>query len=520
MNAVLQLAGFVALLIISGVVGYFLRSVQGKKNVKTAEYQAKNLLEQAKKEAEERKRKAEVEAKELLYKLRTDFEKETKDRRQELAELERRLLQREENLEKKLELLDQKEKEIKQYAQELEKKEQKLQEREKELHDLIMEEKFRLQQISGMSPEEAKQQLLKIMETEVRNEANVLLKQIEEETRAKAEEKAREIIAQAIQRCAIDHTTESTVAVVNLPNDDMKGRIIGREGRNIRAFEMATGVDVIIDDTPEAVSLSCFDPYRREIAKIAMERLVEDGRIHPARIEEVVEKVKAEMDKRLIEEGERTALDLGVHNLHPELIKLIGKLKYRKSYGQNVLQHAKEVAYLMGIMAGELGLDVHLARRVGLLHDIGKAVDQEQEGTHTQIGAELAKKYGENEIVVNSIAAHHEDVEQRTIYAVLVQAADAVSGARPGARRETLESYIKRLEKLENIANSFSGVEKSFAIQAGREIRVMVYPDKVGDEQAYLLAREIKKKIEEELEYPGQIKVTVIRETRAVEYAK
>jgi ribonuclease Y len=520
MTAVFQLIGFVALLVIAGVVGYVLRSIQGKKNVKTAEYQAKNLLEQAKKEAEERKKKAEVEAKELLYKLRSDFEEETKSRRQELAELERRLLQREENLEKKLELLDQKEKEIKQYAQEIEKKEQKLQEREKELHDLIMEEKFRLQQISGMSPEEAKQQLLKIMENEVRNEANILLKQIEEETRAKAEEKAREIIAQAIQRCAIDHTTESTVAVVNLPNDEMKGRIIGREGRNIRAFEMATGVDVIIDDTPEAVSLSCFDPYRREIAKIAMERLVEDGRIHPARIEEVVEKVKAEMDKKLVEEGEHTALDLGVHNLHPELIKLIGKLKYRKSYGQNVLQHAKEVAYLMGIMAGELGLDVQLAKRVGLLHDIGKAVDQEQEGTHTQIGAELAKKYGENEIVVNSIAAHHEDVEQKTIYAVLVQAADAISGARPGARRETLESYIKRLEKLENIANSFPGVEKSFAIQAGREIRVMVYPDKVGDQQAYLLAREIKKKIEEELEYPGQIKVTVIRETRAVEYAK
>ncbi len=520
MKIVLQLIGYLTLLVISGGVGYVLRTVIAKKNVKTAEYQAKDILEKAEKEVKERHKKAEVEAKDLLYKLRSDFEKETKDRKQELAEFERRLLQREENLERKFELLDQKEKEIAKRLEGIRKTEEYFKKREHELNDLIMEEKFRLQQISGMSPEEAKQQLLKRMETEIRNEANVLLKQIEEETKNKAEEKAREVISQAVQRCAIEHTTESTVAMVTLPNDEMKGRIIGREGRNIRAYEMSTGVDVIIDDTPEAISLSCFDPYRREIARIAMSRLVEDGRIHPARIEEVVEKVKREMEKKIIEEGERMALDLGVHNLNPEIIKLIGKLKYRTSYGQNVLQHAREVAYLMGIMASQLGVDFQLARRVGLLHDLGKSVDQEQEGTHTQIGAELAKKYGENEIVVNSIAAHHEDVEQKSIYAVLVQAADAISGARPGARRETLETYVKRLEKLENIANTFNGVEKSYAIQAGREIRVVVYPDKVNDDNSYVLARELKAKIEEELEYPGQIKITVIRETRAVEYAK
>jgi len=520
MKMVFQLIGYAAVLVIAGVIGYVLRTVIAKKNVRTAEYQAKDILEKAQKEVKERKQRADVESKELLYKLRSDFEKETKERRQELAELERRLLQREENIERKFELLDQKEKDIVKKVEGVNKKEESLKKAEQELSDLIMEEKFRLQQISGMSPEEAKQQLLKRMETEIRNEANVLLRQIDEETRAKAEVNAREIISQAVQRCAIEHTTETTVAVVTLPNDEMKGRIIGREGRNIRSYETATGVDVIIDDTPEAVSLSCFDPYRREIARVAMERLVEDGRIHPARIEEVVEKVKKEMEKNIREEGERVALDLGVHNLHPELIRLIGKLKYRTSYGQNVLQHSKEVAYLMGVMANELKLNFQLARRVGLLHDIGKSIDQDQEGTHTQIGADLAKKYGENETIINSIAAHHEDVEQKSIYAVLVQAADAVSGARPGARRETLESYIKRLENLENIANSFQGVDKSYAIQAGREIRIMVYPDKVNDNNSYVLAREVKDKIEEELEYPGQIKVMVIRETRVVEYAK
>ncbi|MDP8234420.1 MAG: ribonuclease Y [Candidatus Saelkia tenebricola] len=520
MKIVFQLIGYVALLVVAGVIGYIVRTTIAKKNVKTAEYQAKDIIKKAEDEANARKKKSDVEAKELLFKLRADFDKENKERRQELAELERRLLQREENIERKFELLDQKEKDIVQKFEEINKKEEYLKKKEQEFNDLIMEEKFRLQQISGMSPEEAKEQLLKRMETEIRNEANVLLRKIDEETRAKAEEQAREIISQSVQKCAIEHTTETTVSVVPLSNDEMKGRIIGREGRNIRSYEMATGVDVIIDDTPEAVSLSCFDPYRREIARVAMARLVEDGRIHPARIEEVVEKVKKEMEKKIKEEGEHVALDLGVHNLHPEIIRLIGKLKYRTSYGQNVLQHSKEVAYLMGGISNELGLNFQLARRVGLLHDIGKAIDQDREGTHTQIGADLAKKYGENETIVNSIAAHHEDVEQKSVYAVLVQAADAVSGARPGARRETLEIYIKRLQNLENIANSFQGVDKSYAIQAGREIRIMVYPDKVNDNNSYVLAREIKGKIEDELEYPGQIKVMVIRETRAVEYAK
>lgn len=515
-----QLLLYLAFIISGLIAGYYIRLLLARKNITTAEARAQDILKRAQQEAEDRKRQVEIEAKELLYKLRSDFERETKERRQELSELEKRLLQREENLERKLELLENREKELERIKQQLEQHEEQLGKREHELNNIIREEKFRLQQISGMSAEEARQQLLKKMEEEIRNEANLLLKQIEDETRAKAEEKAREIVSLAIQRCAAEHTADTTISLVNLPNDEMKGRIIGREGRNIRTFEMLTGVDVIIDDTPEAVTLSCFDPYRREIAKIAMEKLVEDGRIHPARIEEMLERAKREIDNRIREEGERTCLDLGVHNVHPELIKLIGKLRYRSSYGQNVLQHSKEVAYLMGVMASELDLDFNLARRIGLLHDIGKAVDQNVEGTHTKIGMELAKKYGENEVVVNAIGSHHQDIEQKTVYAVLVQAADAISGARPGARRETLESYIKRLTKLEEIANSFPGVEKSYAIQAGREVRVMVYPDKVNDELVYILARDIKKRIEEELEYPGQVKVTVIRETRAVEYAK
>jgi ribonuclease Y len=515
-----QLLVYLLLSLGSLILGYFLRVIFAKKNLTTAEYQAKQILKKANKEAEEKKRQVEIESKELLYKLRSDFEKETKERRQELTKLERRLLQKEENLERKLELLEQREKELDKVSEEQQSKEEKLEKREHELSDIIREEKFRLQQISGMSPEEAKQQLLKKMEDEIRAEANLLLKKIEDEVHAKSEEKAREIVSLAIQRCAAEHTADTTVAVVNLPNDDMKGRIIGREGRNIRTFELLTGVDVIIDDTPEAVTLSCFDPYRREIAKLTMGKLVEDGRIHPSRIEEVLEKARREVDNKIKEEGERTCLDLGVHNLHPELIKLIGKLKYRTSYGQNVLQHSKEVAYLMGVMASELGLDFNFARRIGLLHDIGKAVDQNVEGTHTQIGMEIAKKYGESEIVINAIGSHHQDIEQTNPYSVLVQSADAISGARPGARRETLESYVKRLSKLEEIASSFPGVEKSYAIQAGREIRVIVYPDKVKDDLIYVLARDVKKKIEDELEYPGQVKVTVIRETRAVEYAK
>ncbi|MCM8778869.1 MAG: ribonuclease Y [Candidatus Omnitrophica bacterium] len=501
-------------------LGYILRKIKAEKKVKKAEELAKHILEEAKKQAEAKSKETEIEAKELLHKLRQDFERETRERRQELQNLEKRILQREENLDKKVDLLDHKEKELNQKEQGIIQKETRLKEKETELEQLITQEKEQLQRISNLTPEQARELLLQRIEQEVRKEASLMIKKIEEEARQEAEKKAKEIISLAIQRCAAEHTVETTVSVVSLPSDEMKGRIIGREGRNIRAFEMATGVDVIIDDTPEAVTLSGFDPVRREIARIALERLIEDGRIHPARIEEIVEKVKKEMEESIQEEGKNTAMDLGIHNLHPELIKLLGRLKYRTSYGQNVLQHSKEVAYLMGVMASQLGLDFHLARRAGLLHDIGKAVDHEVEGTHPQIGMELAKKYGEPPEVVQAVGAHHEDIEQRSIYAVLAQAADAVSSSRPGARRETLEAYIKRLEKLEAVADSFPGVEKAFAIQAGREIRVMVYPDKVSDAETLALAREIKKKIEEGLEYPGQIKIVIIRETRAIEYAK
>lgn len=500
--------------------GYYLRKIVAEKRLKRAEDLAKQILEDAKKQAEAKKKEAEVEAKELLHKMRQEFERESRERRQELQNLEKRILQREENLDRKVDLLDQREKEIIQKEQEISQREARIKEKEKELENMIVQEKEFLQKISGLSSEQAKELLFQRIEQEVRKEASLMIKKIEDEARQEAEKKAKEIITLAIQRCAAEHTVESTVSVVSLPSEEMKGRIIGREGRNIRAFEMATGVDVIIDDTPEAVTLSGFDPVRREIARIALERLIEDGRIHPARIEEMVEKVKKEMEEAIFEEGKNAAMDLGLHNLHPELLKLLGRLKYRSSYGQNVLQHSKEVAYLMGVMASQLGLNFQLARRIGLLHDIGKAVDHEVEGTHPQIGMELAKKYGEPEEVVIGIGAHHEDIEQRSIYAVLAQAADAISSSRPGARRETLESYIKRLEKLEAIADSFSGVEKAYAIQAGREIRVMVYPDKISDAETIALAREMKKKIEEGLDYPGQIKIVVIRETRAVEYAK
>jgi len=510
----------ILLLGLSFYVGYSVRKIIAEKKVKKAEELAKGILEEAKKQAEAKKREVELESKDLLHKMRQDFERETRDRRQEIQNLEKRMLQREENIDKKVDLLDRKEKELNHREQTTGQKEARLKEKEQELERLIIEEKDRLQKVSGLTSEAAKTILLQRMEQEVRKEASVMIKKIEDETREEADKRAREIIGLAIQRCAAEHTVETTVSVVSLPSDEMKGRIIGREGRNIRAFEMATGVDVIIDDTPEAVTLSGFDPVRREIARISLTRLIEDGRIHPARIEELVEKVKKEMEESIQEEGKNTALDLGIHGLHPELIKLLGRLKYRTSYGQNVLQHSKEVAYLMGVMASQLKVDFQLARRVGLLHDIGKAVDHEVEGTHPQIGMELARKYGEHEVVVQAVGAHHEDIEQRSVYAVLVQAADAVSSSRPGARRETLESYIKRLEKLEAVADSFNGVEKAFAIQAGREIRVMVFPDKISDAETIALAREMKKKIEEGLEYPGQIKITVIRETRAIEYAK
>jgi len=506
--------------IILFLLGYFSRRLTAERRLKGAEQRAKEILEEAKKQQESKRKEVELESKGLLYKLRSDFEKETKDRRQELSVFERRLMQKEENIDRKVDVLDKKEKEIADKERFIVDKEKTAVAREKELQQLINDEKEKLQKISGLTADEAKRQLFLRLEDEVKREAANTIKKIEDAAKEKADKEARKIIGLAIQRCAADHTVETTVSVVNLPNDEMKGRIIGREGRNIRALEIATGVDIIIDDTPEAITLSSFDAVKREIARLSLERLMEDGRIHPGRIEEVVEKVKKEMDVTIKEEGDKAMLDMGLHGIHPELIKLLGRLKYRTSYGQNVLQHSKEVAYLMGVMASELKLDFYLARRVGLLHDIGKAVSHEIEGTHAKIGADLARKYNEPESVIHAMEAHHGDIELKTLLAVLCQAADAISASRPGARRETLEIYVKRLEKLEAIADSFKGVDKAYAIQAGREVRVIVQPEKITDQEATILARDITKKIEEGLEYPGQIKVVVIRETRAIEYAK
>jgi ribonuclease Y len=500
--------------------GYLIRKYLAEKKIQNAEQQAQKILEQAKKEAQDRHREVDLEAKDLLYRMRQDFERETKDRRQEIANLERRLAQKEENIDRRLDLLEKKEKEIELRQENIKKQEESLKAKDAQLYSLIAEEKERLQKISSLSAEEAKQILLNRLNEELNAEKAVLIKRQEEELRGLSDKKAREVISLAIQRCAAEHTVESTVSVVTLPNDEMKGRVIGREGRNIRALEMSTGVDVIIDDTPEAVTLSAFDTVRREIARLSLEKLIVDGRIHPGRIEEIVEKTKKEMEEKIREEGEHAAFEAGVNGLHPELIKLLGRLKYRTSFGQNALQHSKEVSFLLGVMASELGLDFKLGRRIGLLHDIGKAVDHQIEGTHAKLGAELAKKYNESSEIVASIEAHHEEAQPQSLYAVLAIAADAISAARPGARRETLETYIKRLDKLESIANLFKGVEKSFAIQAGREIRVIVQPEKISDSDAVNLARDIRKKIEEGMEYPGQIKVTVIRETRSIEYAK
>ena len=501
-------------------LGYFIRKYAAERKVKRAEARAREIIQGVTKEAENIRREAKLEAKDLLYKTRAEFERETKETRRELSALEKRLLQKEENIDRKVDILDRKERVIQGRERNITFREKALESKNNELANLIEQEKQRLQRVSGLTAEQAKQILLQRLEAEAKIEAVAMIRKAEEEAKETADKKSREIISLAIQRCAADHTIESTVSVVSLPSDEMKGRIIGREGRNIRALEIATGVDVIVDDTPEAVTLSGFNLVKREIARISLERLITDGRIHPARIEEVVAKVKQEMEATIREEGKRAAFDTGVHRLHPEEIKLLGRLKYRTSFGQNVLQHSKEVAYLLGVMASELGMDFALARRVGLLHDIGKAVDHEVEGTHAKIGAELAKRYGESELIINAIAAHHQDVEAKSLLAVLVQAADAVSATRPGARRETLESYVKRLENLESIADSFKGVSKAYAIQAGREVRVIVQPNKLTDAEATVLAGEIRKKIEEGLEYPGQIKVTVIRETRAIEYAK
>lgn len=500
-------------LIVGALIGYIYRKNVGEKAIGSAEQKAKNLILDAENKSETLRKEAILEAKEEAHRLRSDAEKDARERRAEIQRSERRLIQKEESIDRKLENIERKEESITQ-------KEQNIINKQKDLDKIISRQLEELERISGYTIDEAKALLLSNIEKEVRHDASIMIKDIESKAKEEADKKAKYIITGAIQRCAADHVAESTVSVVALPNDEMKGRIIGREGRNIRAIETLTGVDLIIDDTPEAVILSGFDPVRREIARVALEKLIVDGRIHPARIEEMVEKAEREVNAIIKEEGEQVAFEVGIHNLHPELIKLLGRLKYRTSYGQNVLKHSVEVAHLAGLMAGELGLDIKLAKRAGLLHDIGKALDHEVEGTHVDIGIDVLRRYKESEAVINGMAAHHGDYEPKSMEAVLIAAADALSAARPGARRETLDAYIKRLEKLEEIANTTPGVEKSFAIQAGREIRIIAKPDDVNDEEIVFLAREISKKIESELEYPGQIKVNVVRETRAVDYAK
>ena len=494
-------------------LGMYLRRKTAESKIKGAESEAERILENAKKEAENAKKEEILKAKEEIMKTRNELDEEIKERRSEVTLQEKRIIQKEENLERRSENLERKEKDV-------ERKFQENEEKSKKLEEIKEAQTSKLEEISRLSKEEAKVMLLEQLDRKLSDEKAVLIKEAESKAKENVAKNAREIIGYAIQKCAADHTSETTVSVVALPNDDMKGRIIGREGRNIKTLETLTGIDLIIDDTPEAVILSGFDPLRREVAKIALEKLIEDGRIHPAKIEEMVEKAKEEVQNIIKQEGERAVLETGVHGLHPDLVKLIGKLKYRTSYGQNVLNHSIEVSNLARIMAEELGLDPKIARRAGLLHDIGKALDHDMEGTHVEIGVDVLKKYKENDIIINAVQAHHGDVEPKTIEAVLIQAADAISASRPGARRETLETYIKRLEKLEEIADSFEGVDKSFAIQAGREVRLIVKPEKISDSQMIIMAREVAEKVESEMEYPGQIKVNVIRETRAIEYAK
>lgn len=500
-------------LVIGTFIGYIYRRNVAEAKVGRAEDSVKRLVVDAQKKAEAVKKETILEAKEEIHTLRSEFEKESKDRRNEIQRTERRLSQREETLDKKLTSVEAKEEQVNKRLKETNKR--------KEDIDITFKQQIeQLERVSGMTTAEAKELLLEKVEQETRRDMAVYVREIEYKAKDEADRKSREIIVNAIQRCAADHVAENTVSVVSLPSDEMKGRIIGREGRNIRALETATGIDLIIDDTPEAVILSGFDPIRREIARIALEKLIIDGRIHPARIEEMVKKARKEVEKEIREAGEQAAFDVGIHNLHIELIKLLGRLKYRTSYGQNVLKHSLEVANLAALMAAELGANVKLAKRGGLLHDIGKAVDHEVEGPHVQIGADLAKKYRENQDVIHCIQAHHGDIEAQTVEAVLVQSADAISAARPGARRETLENYIKRLEALEEIANSFPGVDKCYAIQAGREVRILVKPEDVDDAGMHLMAKDIVKKIEKDLDYPGQIKVNVIRETRSIDFAK
>ena len=495
------------------VLGNQYRKNVAEKEIGSAEEEAKRIINESIKSAESKKREALVEAKEEILKARNEYEKEVKERRSDLQKQERRLQQKEETLDRKTDNIEKKEETLSRKLAELE-------EAREEVNTLKKSEMDVLERISGFTAEEAKNYLIAQLEADVTHESAMKIKEIEAHYKEEADTIARELISGAIQRCAADHVAEATVSVVPLPNDEMKGRIIGREGRNIRTLETMTGVDLIIDDTPEAITVSCFDPVRREIARIALEKLIQDGRIHPTRIEEMVEKAKREVDATIKAEGERAVFETNVHGLHPELIKLLGRMRYRTSYGQNVLNHSIEVSHVAGLLAAEIGSNVTEAKRAGLLHDLGKSIDHEVEGSHVQIGVELARKYRENEDIVHAIEAHHNDVEPRTIVACIVQAADAISAARPGARRENLENYIKRLEKLEEVTSSFPGVEKSFAIQAGREVRIMVAPDKVSEDQMVLLARDIAKKIEEELEYPGQIKVNMIRETKVIEYAK
>jgi ribonuclease Y len=517
----IHIIGIVLLSAIIGIlVGFFVRKKIVESRVDSIEKYSKKILAEAQKEARTTRKEAALQAKDTLYQMKVEFEKETKEKKEQLLIQERRLIHKEENLDRKIEQLEKRESRTAERERNVDQIEKESMKKEREWERLITDQRKQLERLAGISSDEAKQLLINSMELEAKHDAAKMIRKIENEAKGIADRKSQEILALAVKRYAGDYVAEKTVSVVNLPNEEMKGRIIGREGRNIRAIEAATGIDLIIDDTPEAVILSGFNPVRREVAKISLERLIDDGRIHPARIEEIVAKVNKEIEASIKEAGEQATFDVGVHGISQELVKLIGRLKYRSSYAQNVLQHSREVSFLCGVMAAELGLNVKQAKRAGLLHDIGKAVDHEVEGPHAIIGADLAKKHGESNQVVHAIAAHHEEMQPESVLAVLVQAADTLSGARPGARQEMLESYVKRLEELENIAQSFHGVNKSYAIQAGREIRIMVEGKIINDDQAFVLCKDIVQKIEKELSYPGQIKVMVIRETRAVEYAK